>query len=70
MAVPREAVVWAYRLLLDREPDSEAAIEENESASLAQLVAEMLASDEFLGRNAERLCVICEPRSGREGEEE
>lgn len=45
----REAVVWAYRLLLNREPDSEEAIKEHQHAKdLRELLKRFLRSSEFV----------------------
>lgn len=63
----REAVIWAYRLILDREPESEEAIRHAAAApSVAELVAGMLKSEEFLDRNAGPLCAFCDRLAGRE----
>ena len=44
----REAVVWAYRLLLDREPESEAVIEQHRRHPDIQTLRDVfLGSDEF-----------------------
>lgn len=65
--MPREAVIWAYRLILDREPENEAAVTGGAAApSVAEMVAGMLESEEFLARNAEPLCAFCERLAGRE----
>lgn len=46
--LPREAVVWAYRLFLGREPESEAVIEAYQHVeSIDTLRQAFLASDEF-----------------------
>lgn len=46
--VGRESVVWAYRTLLDREPDSEAAIESlSQAPTITALVENILHSNEF-----------------------
>jgi 2-polyprenyl-3-methyl-5-hydroxy-6-metoxy-1,4-benzoquinol methylase len=52
-AVTREAVVWAYRLYLDREPESEQVIEEHLSkcATTEQLRANFIYSTEFREKN-------------------
>ena len=49
----REAVIWAYRLFLDREPESEAVIEEKmgRCPSAAALRRELLEADEYHRRN-------------------
>ena len=51
MAVTRDAVVWGYRLILGREPESEQAIHSHlgarDDAHLAQI---LLSSDEFAAR--------------------
>jgi hypothetical protein len=54
MGLKREHVIWAYRLFLEREPESEQAIEEKmrTAATLAELRAQLLASPEFQSRNA------------------
>jgi hypothetical protein len=50
--VSREQVVELYRLILDREPESEAVINEKRRAeSVGSLAAEMLKSDEFFNNN-------------------
>jgi hypothetical protein len=48
----REEVIWAYRLLLERDPESDVVIaEKQQCASLHDLVSEFLQSQEFRGRN-------------------
>jgi SAM-dependent methyltransferase len=51
-AVTSEAVIWAYRLLLGREPESDAVVREHcsNSASLEGLCACFVGSDEFRAR--------------------
>ena len=48
-ALPRDAVVWAYRLILGREPESEAVVEAKLRAhgTAAELRAALFASAEF-----------------------
>jgi SAM-dependent methyltransferase len=50
--VTRDAVTWAYRLFLGREPESDAAIREHRSnaGSLEGLRARFVSSDEFRAR--------------------
>jgi SAM-dependent methyltransferase len=48
MTVPTEAVVWAYRLLLGREPESNNVIQDHAQAeSLGRLREDFLSSQEF-----------------------
>ena len=49
----REAVVWAYRLYLDREPESDQVINEHllKCASTEQLRANFIYSTEFRDKN-------------------
>ena len=49
----REAVIWAYRLYLDREPESDQVIEEHlrKCASTEQLRANFIYSTEFRDKN-------------------
>jgi len=51
--ISRAHAVWAYRLLLDREPESEAVINEKIHAwsTTRELRAEVMASDEFRAKN-------------------
>jgi FkbM family methyltransferase len=50
--VPREAVVWAYRLILGREPESEAVIEgHGRLADVAALRRRLLNCEEFARKN-------------------
>jgi hypothetical protein len=52
--VTREAVVWAYRLLLNREPESEQVITEHqEAADISALSQRFLRSDEYLLANTD-----------------
>lgn len=51
MSVSRDSVVWAYRLFLDREPESEQAIAHHvEAKDSAQLRSNFLGSTEFSER--------------------
>jgi SAM-dependent methyltransferase len=51
MTVPKEAVVWGYRLLLGREPESEQAIRDHTSARDEAHLAEILiGSEEFAAK--------------------
>ncbi|MGO1118443.1 class I SAM-dependent methyltransferase [Rhodovibrionaceae bacterium A322] len=52
MSLSREAVIWAYRLLLGREPENEVVIQEklDNTDNLAQLRDAMMNSEEFSGR--------------------
>jgi SAM-dependent methyltransferase len=52
-AARREAVTWAYRVLLDRDPEGDAAIAERVArwAGLPALRDELLESDEFRSRH-------------------
>jgi len=58
-ALTRDHVLWAYRLLLDREPESEAAIEGKLAAwsTPRQLRAEILNCDEFADANPDLVSV-------------
>lgn len=48
----REQILWAYRVLLDRDPESEKAfVDAGSYGSMQRLRAEILACAEFLGRN-------------------
>lgn len=48
----RDQVFELYRLLLDREPESEAVVNEKRNAETAiHVAADMLNSDEFFTRN-------------------
>jgi FkbM family methyltransferase len=50
--VPREAVIWGYRLILGREPESEAAIEgHGRLADVAALRRHLLKCEEFTRKN-------------------
>lgn len=51
-AVTRDAVLWAYRLLLGREPENEAVIRDHcdNAGSLSGLLARFVGSDEFKAR--------------------
>lgn len=50
--VSREQVVDLYRLILDREPESDAVINEKRKAdSVRKLAFDMLQSDEFFANN-------------------
>jgi FkbM family methyltransferase len=55
--VTREQVTWAYRILLDREPESELAIVEKVRAwtNTSDLRADIMASPEFRARNPKAL---------------
>lgn len=52
-ALTRDHIIWAYRLFLEREPESEQVIQEKLSGlrSIAELRTNLLISDEFLYRN-------------------
>jgi hypothetical protein len=51
--ISRNDVLNLYRLILDRDPESEQVIgEKRNAASLSELASEMLASDEFVTNNA------------------
>jgi hypothetical protein len=52
-SITHDHVVWAYRLLLGREPESEGAIQAKLQTvrSIAELRTQILASPEFLQRN-------------------
>jgi acetyltransferase-like isoleucine patch superfamily enzyme len=48
MAVSREAVIWGYRFLLGREPESDAVIQEKlATTDIAQLIRDLVGSAEF-----------------------
>jgi FkbM family methyltransferase len=49
----RESIVWGYRLFLDREPESEAAIDDKQRRcpSMAALRREFLGADEYRQKN-------------------
>lgn len=54
--VSREQVIELYQLILDREPESEAVVNEKRNApSALNLAAEMLKSEEFFTKNRECL---------------
>lgn len=54
--VSREQVIELYQLILDREPESEAVVNEKRNApSALNLAVEMLKSEEFFTKNRERL---------------
>jgi hypothetical protein len=54
--VSRDQVIELYRLILDREPESEAVVNEKRKAdSAVALAAEMLKSDEFFTKNKDLL---------------
>lgn len=55
MKATREHVIWAYRLFLDREPESEAVVEQklNGVNSVAELRDEFLKSAEFQTRSGQ-----------------
>lgn len=67
--VEREAVRWAYRLIMGREPESEAALERTARAceTLEDVRAAFLASDEFLEKTGVRVPVAGRFRSEAEG---
>jgi hypothetical protein len=51
--ISRNDVLNLYRLILDRDPESEQVIgEKRNAASLSELASEMLTSDEFVTNNA------------------
>lgn len=51
--ISKEQVVLLYRRILDRDPESEAVIQEKRlSANSADVAIEMLMSEEFLKKNA------------------
>jgi hypothetical protein len=51
--ISRNDVLNLYKLILDREPESEQVIgEKRNAASLSELASEMLMSDEFVTNNA------------------
>jgi len=57
--ITRDDVVSLYRLILDREPESEQVInEKRNSGTLAGAVAEMLMSDEFVSNNRDLIARI------------
>ena len=62
LAVTREHVVWAYRLFLDREPESEARVGDKAAAwkSVRQLRFDFMTSQEFRDKNPD-LAVTNEP---------
>lgn len=50
--INKDNVVALYRLVLDREPESEQVVnEKRKSRGTPQVVAEMLSSEEFIKRN-------------------
>lgn len=53
MSITRDHVVWAYRLLLDREPESEDAIQPKLRAwhSASQLRSDIMSSAEYAAKN-------------------
>jgi hypothetical protein len=54
--ISRDQVIELYRLVLDRDPESAAVINQKRSAeSLSGLAADMLVSDEFFKANKELL---------------
>jgi len=55
MAIAPDAVRWAYRLFLDREPESEAVVESyRETSDIPALRNIFLNSDEYRARNGDR----------------
>lgn len=69
MAVSREAVIWTYRLLHDREPETEDVITSKmDTSSIQVLVREALMSEEFLEKNAvslyELYVISTKPKDG------
>jgi hypothetical protein len=62
--VSREQVIELYRLILDREPESDGVVNEKRKAtSAAKVAAEMLKSDEFFTKNKELLRAYVRPTS-------
>lgn len=56
--VTQEQVIELYKLILDREPESEMVInEKRRSDNLARAAADMLKSDEFFNNNKDVLKV-------------
>ncbi len=54
--LPREDIIELYRLILDREPESEQVItEKRRVASLREAALEMLMSEEFIHNNRDLL---------------
>jgi hypothetical protein len=52
----REAVVDLYRLILDRDPESEQVInEKRKSKSLQEISRDMLMSEEFIRKNEDMI---------------
>jgi hypothetical protein len=65
--VSREQVIELYRLILDREPESDAVVNEKRNATnTAELAAEMLRSDEFFTNNRELIKIHIGPTSEAE----
>lgn len=55
----RDEVVDLYRLILDRDPESEQVINEKRQArSALEVAVDMFASEEFLVRNQDRLSLV------------
>jgi hypothetical protein len=48
----REETTWAYRLLLDREPESEEALRGWDEIPLPLVTSSILLSEEFLQNNS------------------
>ena len=62
--ISREQVIDLYRLILEREPESEGVITEKRNASnVVKAAVEMLKSDEFFNRNRELLRAYVSPTS-------
>jgi hypothetical protein len=56
--VSREQAIELYRLILDREPESDAVVNEKRTAeSAANVAVEMFTSDEFFTNNKDLLKV-------------
>jgi hypothetical protein len=52
----REAVIDLYRLILDRDPESDQVInEKRKSKDLQSIAREMLMSDEFMKKNEDAI---------------
>jgi hypothetical protein len=58
--VDAETILAGYRLLLDREPESEAVVaaKRQSSATADDLIADLVSSHEFMSRNREWLLAL------------
>jgi hypothetical protein len=56
MAMSREDVIWIYKIFLGREPESEDAIAHqlNIGTSRIDMIAQIIASEEFAGKHIVR----------------